>query len=341
MSALVTVTGITGFVGMRIAAQALNDGYRVRATLRNTRQGESVRAWISHAAPTDNLKFVQADLLADDGWDEAVTGAAYVIHVASPLILGGVPDDSVLFAPAVEGTDRVLRAAKNAGVTRVVLTSAAITAAGHITEGAATPTDFTPADDPRANVYTRSKIAAEEVVRNFAADNPSGPEVVTINPGVIIGPPLNPKEDCESIALFQGIWSGAQPATPDLAFPMADVRDVANVHLSAMTTESLSGSRYLVSFTTEPQKLPDIARILRNHGNKKAPRLTIPTFVLRILARFNSDLRSLFTSTDGLSLKIDSSATKKDLEWQPMPFEQSVLDTAQALEQRQSTGDER
>jgi len=341
MSALVALTGVTGFVGMRIAAQALHDGYRVRATLRNPKQESTVRSWISQAAPTDNLEFVQADLVADDGWDEALFGTDYVIHAASPLILGDVPDESVLFAPAVDGTDRVLRAAKKAGVKRVVVTSTALTVAGHITEGPATPTDFTPADDPRANVYTKSKIAAEEIVRNFAAEHPSGPEVITIHPGVIIGPPLNPDEDSESIALFRGIWSGAQPAIPDLAFPMTDVRDVANVHLSAMTAENLSGSRYLVSFTTEPQKFPDIARVLRNHGNEKAPRLAIPTFVLRILARFNSEIRSLVTSTDGLTMKLDISATKRDLHWSPMSFEQSVLDTARALEQKQSTGNGR
>ena len=93
MSSLITVTGITGFVGMRIAGQALSDGYRVRATLRNPQQGESVRAWISQAAPTGNLEFVQADLLADDGWDKAMTGTDYVIHAASPLILGDVSSD--------------------------------------------------------------------------------------------------------------------------------------------------------------------------------------------------------------------------------------------------------
>lgn len=341
MSALIALTGVTGFVGMSIAAQALNDGYRVRATIRQPQQAESVRAWISHAAPTDNLEFVQADLVVDGGWDEAITGADYVIHTASPLILGKTSDDSVLLTPAVDGTKRVLRAAKRARVKRVVVTSSALTAAGHITEGLATPDDFTPADDPRVILYTKSKIAAEEVVRNFAAENQSGPEVVTIHPGVIIGPPLNPDEDSESIALFRDIWAGSRPAIPDLAFPMADVRDVANVHLSAMTTENLSTSRYLVSFTNEPQQLPEIARVLRNHGNKNAPRLTIPKFVLRILARFNNEIRSLVTSTDGLSMRLDISATKNDFDWQPMDFEQSVLDTAQALEQKQSIGNGR
>lgn len=341
MSALITVTGITGFVGMRIAAQALNDGYHVRATIRTPPQEDAVRALIAREAPTGNLEFAHADLLGDGGWDDAMSGAEYVIHAASPLILGKVPDERLLFAPAVDGTERVLRAAKNARVKKVVVTSTALTVAGHITEGLATPADFTPGDDPRATLYTRSKIAAEEVVRKFAAEDPSGPEVVTIHPGVIIGPPINPEEDSESIALFRGIWSGAQPAIPALAFPMADVRDVAKVHLSAMTADNLSTSRYLVSFSPEPQELADIARVLRNHGNTKAPRFSIPRFALRILARFNSEIRSLVSSTDGLSMKLDISATTKDFEWQPMAFEQSVLDTARALEPTQPTGNGR
>jgi dihydroflavonol-4-reductase len=149
---------------------------------------------------------------------------------------------------------------------------------------------------------------------------------------VIIGPPLDPAEDSESIALFRGIWSGAQPAIPDLRFPMADVRDVAQIHLAALTSDDTGTSRYMVSFTTEPQQFPDIARVLRRHGNKKAPRFTIPLFVLRLLARFSEEIRTLVKSTDGLSMRLDTSATVTDFSWEPIPFEQSVLDTAHALQ---------
>lgn len=332
MSELITLTGITGFVGMRIAEQALNSGYKVRATVRKLDHGDKIRTFIQKEAPTESLEFVRADLLSDDGWEEATDGADYVIHTASPLILGAVEDDSVLFGPAVDGTRRVLEAAKKAKVKKIVVTSTALTIAGHISGRMATPADFTPADDPRVTLYTQSKIAAEEVVLNFCAENPSGPEVVTIHPGVIIGPPLDPAEDSESIALFRGIWSGTQPAVPDLPFPMADVRDVAQIHLAAMTSDDTGTSRYMVSFGAEPQQFPDLARVLRSHGHKKAPRLTIPLFVLRILARFNEEIRGLVKSTDGLSMRLDTSATVKDFSWEPIPFEQSVLDTAHALQ---------
>ena len=332
MSELITLTGITGFVGMRIAEQALNNGFRVRATVRKLEHGVKVRSLIEKEAATDNLEFVQANLLSDHGWNEALAGADYVIHTASPLILGAVADESVLFGPAVDGTRRVLEAAKKAKVKKIVVTSTALTIAGHVSDRMATPADFTSADDPRVTLYTKSKIAAEEVVLNFSAENPSGPHVVTIHPGVIIGPPLDPAEDSESIALFRGIWSGTQPAVPDLPFPMADVRDVAQIHLAAMTSDDTGTSRYMVSFTTEPQQFPDIARVLRRHGNKKAPRFTIPLFALGLLARFNEEIRTLVKSTDGLSMRLDTSATVTDFSWEPIPFEQSVLDTAGALQ---------
>jgi nucleoside-diphosphate-sugar epimerase len=112
---------------------------------------------------------------------------------------------------------------------------------------------------------------------------------------------------------------------------MADVRDVAHIHLAAMTSASTGTSRYMVSFTTDPQQFPDIARVLRRHGNKKAPRFTIPLTVLRVLARFNAEIRMLVKSTDGLSMRLDTSTTVKDFGWEPIPFEQSVLDTAKAF----------
>ena len=331
MKPLITLTGISGFVGMRIATQALNDGYRVRATLRDLDQANRVQRLIGRQAPVDELSFTEATLTDDKGWAEAMIGADFVIHTASPLILGKVLDESILFAPAVDGTKRVLQAAKKAKVKRIVVTSTALTMAGHITEGIATAKDFTPIDDPRITLYTRSKIAADQVVQEFISSNPDGPEVLSVYPGVIIGPPIDPNEDSESIELFRGIWSGAQPAIPNIPLPMADVRDIAKIHISALTADKMSVSRYIVSFTTEPQYLPDIAKVLRANGNKRAPRLTIPMPVLRILARFNAQLRSLVSSTDGLTLKLDINTTMKDFDWKPISFEQSVIDTASAL----------
>lgn len=332
MSQTVVITGVTGFVGMRIAEAALNAGYRVRATVRNLDQAEKVRGFIAAEAETDALDFYPADLLSDDGWDAAFEGADYVIHAASPLILGNVADEKILMEPAIQGTRRVLAASLRQGIKKVVLTSTALTAAAHITEGDVTPEDFTPIEASGVNPYTKSKILAEQEVMSFAKANPDGPELVSILPGVIIGPPLNRDEDSESIGLFKGIWSGAQPLVPDISFPLADVRDVAAAHVNALTANTGPMSRFLVSFTTYPQRLIDIAFVLRESGNKKAPKRVIPRGVLRILALFNSELRSLVQSTEGLTMRLDSSKTREVLSWTPREFKQSVLDTAEALE---------
>jgi len=327
----VMVTGISGFVGLAVAAEALSQGFVVRATIRKREQEREIRRLLGDLANEDNLEFASADLLSDSGWDDAVRGCTYVIHAASPLIINKVKDESQLIKPAVEGTRRVLNASGNAGVSRVVVTSTILTVVGHIAEGLGGPDDYTPADWPGNTQYTKSKIMAEDATRAFMSQHPGEPAITTIHPGVIIGPPLRPDEDSESIALFRGVLNREQPVVPPLAFPMADIRDVAKVHVAAMTVPDRDNHRYLVAFSQEPQKIIDIADVLRAHGYSKAPKRQIPWPVLRLLALVNGEIATLVKSVDGLSLKVDTTTTQRDLAWTPIDFEQSVIDTARVL----------
>ena len=327
----VLLTGITGFVGLGIASELLTQGFQVRATVRRLDQEREARRLLGELATPENLEFVVADLLSDAGWAEAAYGCTYVIHAASPLIVGKVEDENQLIAPAVEGTRRVLNAAKQAGVTRVVLTSTALTVVGHISDGAGGPDDYTPADWPSNTTYTKSKIMAEDVARAFMRENPNGPAITTVHPGVIIGPPLRPDEDSESIALFRGSMNREQPLVPPVAFPLADIRDVAKVHVAAMTATDSDNHRYLVSFTEEPQRMIDIADALRASGYPKAPKRVIPWPVLRVVALFNSEIAGIEKSVRGRPMRLDTTTTQRDLSWTPMDFEQSVIDTARAL----------
>ena len=327
----VLVTGTTGFVGLAIASEALAQGFGVRATIRKPEQEAEIRNLLRGIATEDNLEFAQADLLSDVGWVEAMQGCTYVIHAASPLIIGKVKDEKQLMGPAVDGTRRVLNAAKAAGVTRVVVTSTALTVVGHITQGVGGPDDYTPVDHPGNMLYTTSKIMAENVVLQFMKDNPDGPAITTIHPGVIIGPPIRPDEDSESIALFRDVLERKQPAVPPIGYPMADVRDVATVHVAAMSVSDRDNHRYLVSFTEEPQKVIDIANVLRANGYPRAPKRQIPWPILRVVALFNSEIAGIVKSVEGLSMKLDTSSTQRDLAWTPITFEQSVIDTARAL----------
>lgn len=327
----VLLTGITGFVGLAIASELLTQGFQIRATVRKHEQEPEIRRLLGDLATQDNLEFVLADLLSDSGWTEAAKGCTYVIHAASPLVIGKVDDENQLIAPAVDGTRRVLHAAKEAEVRRVVLTSTALTVVGHITDRVGGPDDYTPAEWPDNTVYTKSKIMAEDVARAFMRDNPDGPAITTIHPGVIIGPPLRPNEDSESIALFRGIMNREQPLVPPVAFPLADVRDVGRVHIAAMTATDSDNHRYLVSFTEKPQKMIDIANALRANGYPKAPKREIPWPVLRVIALFNSEIAGIVKSVRGHSMRLDTSSTQSELSWTPMDFEQSVVDTAHAL----------
>lgn len=327
----VLLTGVTGFVGLGIALELLTQGFQVRATVRRLDQEREARRLLGDLATPENLEFVVADLLSDAGWAEAAHGCTYVIHAASPLIIGKVEDENQLIAPAVEGTRRVLNAAKQAGVTRVVLTSTALTVVGHISDGVGGPDDYTPVDLPSNTIYTKSKIMAEDVARAFMRENPDGPAITTIHPGVIIGPPLRPDEDSASIALFRGILNREQPVVPPIAFPMADIRDVATVHVAAMTATDVDSHRYLVSFTEEPQKMIDIANTLRANGYSKAPKREMPWPILRVVALFNSEIAGIVKSVRGRSMRLDTSRTQSDLSWTPIDFEQSVIDTARAL----------
>src|SRR5579862_1189378 len=122
---LVLVTGGSGFIGAHCILQLLDAGYRVRTTVRSLKREPDVRAMlnIGGADPGDSLSFVAADLTSDTGWPEAVAGCDFVLHVASPLPRSVPKDENEIIIPAREGTLRVLRAARDAGVKRVVLTS--------------------------------------------------------------------------------------------------------------------------------------------------------------------------------------------------------------------------
>ena len=239
----VLVTGASGYLGVACIAAALNAGYRVRGTLRSMRRVGEVRAMVTAAgADPSDIEFVEADLLADAGWSDAAAGCQRVLHVASPFPTGSPADEMELITPAVEGTRRVLAAARGAGVGRVVLTSSfAAIGYGHgdaqvlFTEDDWSVTDGLPA-------YPKSKTLAERAAWDYVADG--GPELTVINPVGILGPAFGP-DLSSSLELIKGMLAGATPAVPKVWFGVVDVRDVVDLHLRAMTDPAANGERFL------------------------------------------------------------------------------------------------
>jgi dihydroflavonol-4-reductase len=150
------------------------------------------------------LSFAVCDLTSDSGWAEAFDGVDALIHVASPFILREPKDEQEYLRPAVEGTRRVMRFARDAGVTTSVVTSTYLTMAGHMFAGTFGPEDHTPLGDPSINAYIRSKVAAEEALWDFVTSEAPDMSVSTIHPGAILGPPLGSDSAGTSVSTHPG-----------------------------------------------------------------------------------------------------------------------------------------
>ena len=265
--ALVLVTGGTGFVGSHCVASLLRSGYSVRTTVRTLDKAAKVRAAMQRAGidAGDRLTFAAADLMQDAGWDDAVRGCTYVLHVASPLPVGHPKDENEVIAPAREGTLRVLRAARDAGVKRVVLTSS-FAAIGYGHDHMTRP--FTESDwtDPRAkglSAYVKSKAIAERAAWDFIEREGGALELTAMNPVAIFGPLLN-EEVSSSINMISMQLAGKIPFAPQISFGTVDVRDVAELHVQAMTNPAAAGERFLL-VSGESISMLEMAKMLRAH----------------------------------------------------------------------------
>ena len=326
MTLRVLVTGISGYIGQHVGAELLKRDYEVVGTVRSPSKADATRTAISAVAPVDNLRFAEVDLLSDEGWDDAMQGCTYVIHVASPFVLAEPKDENDLIAPAVEGTRRVIGAAQRSGVRRLVLTSSTVAVVAGKPTGRYGPDSWS---DTTANIgaYAKSKTLAERAA--WEAISGSTMELSVINPGGVFGPSLGATADGQSVAMISDMVGGKMPMIPDIALGMVDVRDVARLHVAAMTVPEAAGKRFIAA-TAEPIELTHIAAVLREAGFSKAPSRKAPTVALRMMSLFDRQAKGSLPLL-GKKASFDNRATFETLDWQPTPMDTSFTEMATAL----------
>jgi nucleoside-diphosphate-sugar epimerase len=329
----VLVTGGSGYIGGWCVVDLLRRGYTVRTTVRDLGREAGVRDALGTLADTrERLSFHAANLTGDAGWDEAAQGCDYVLHVASPL---GVPeprDPDELIIPARDGALRALNAAIRAGVKRVVMTSsvAATSSPSSAPDGVSDETVWTDPDEPGIGAYARSKTIAERAAWDLIARSGGSTTLATVNPALVLGPVLS-RDFSDSVQVVQRLLSGKVPGLPRLGFNIVDVRDVADLHIRAMTAPEAAGQRFIAA--GDFAWMADIATLLRARLGDQAARVPTgkaPDFLLRLVALFDRDLR---TVTPGLGRKRTFSSAKAQamLGWRPRPLEETVLDCARSL----------
>lgn len=334
----VLLTGISGYIGLHCAQQLLNEGFEVRGSVRSAAKEKAVRETLSAASvDTTNLSIVELDLTSDEGWDEAVSGCDYVMHVASPYSAANPKHEDEMIVPAVQGTLRALRAAKNAGVKRVVLTSSALAMMASMKTGTFGPKDWADTNSADISTYAKSKTLAEKAAWDFIASQ-SGEaqmEMVSVNPGGVFGPPLGNDITGQTMTIIAQMLQGKIPMMANIAMPMGDVRDVAKLHVQAMTTPDAAGKRIIAS-AAEPSKLVEIAQILKSEGYKGPSTRVAPNILLRIMSLFDREAKGMVGML-GMNLHADNAQTRSLFNWTPRPFSESVLDAAAAVKAIQTS----
>ena len=333
----VLLTGASGYIGKHIALQLLNQGYSVRASVRSLSKSDEVRCavlphLIDKTKLDSRLTFVELDLEKDAGWDAALKGVDVLMHTASPFPIASPKDENELIRPAVDGTLRALNAAHNAGVHRVILTSSMAAIYGCDLPAGKSEHDetlWTDVSHPIGRVpYTKSKTLAEKAAWDYVKNSAPKIELTTINPVLVLGAPLD-KNFGSSISAVERILKGKDPMLPDIRFAIVDVKDVALMHVAAITNDATKGERLLAS--SETYSFVQIAKVLKStYPKSKVKTAQAPSLLIKFLSLFDGEIKAV-TPLLGKPMAISGAKAKRVLGISFIPVQVTLRDSADYL----------
>ena len=326
----VLVTGASGFIGLHCIAQLLQAGYQVKGSLRSRARESEIRNALSKVVNAENrLEICELDLLKDDGWDDAVSGCDYVMHVASPLLDREPKDQDEIIRPAHEGLMRAIKSSVRNKIKRFVMTSSfSAIGYGHVKDvfDESHWTDTT----QKIGAYNKSKAIAEKAMWDYldSLKDEEKIEAVAINPTLVIGASLSDDVGTSNIFL-QKMLDGSYPVVPKVHFGYVTVKDTAKAHVAAMTHPHANGKRFILA--ERCMWLFEVNKILRKHGYKKAPIRQAPNLLMKFLALFNNEA-SAIAGFVGKTKYTNSENAKNILNFNFENVEVGILEIAQQLE---------
>lgn len=334
----VLVTGGSGFLGGWCVVELLRRGYQVRTTVRDLSREAEIRAGVATEVEAgDRLSVTVADLTGDAGWEGAVQGCDYVLHVASPFPPAQPKDPDELIVPAREGTLRVLRASLEAGVERVVVTSsvAAIAGGAKAADMPLSEKNWTDLSFPGLSPYVQSKTIAEQAAWDFVRERDAVGKLAVVNPGAIIGPVLSEDRSFSLEAI--GRLLRGMPGVPRIGFSFVDVRDVAEMQIEAMTPAAAGGERFIA--VTEFLWMREVAELLRERlgpAASKVPKRAVPDLLVRAMGLFDPSVRTVVNQL-GKQISYSSEKARTQLGWSPRPIEETIVECARSLSGERGT----
>lgn len=323
----VFLTGASGFIAKHILRELLEQGYQVRASVRSDKRKDELQGLFPDAA----LEFATLDLTKDEGWQDALQGCDVLIHTASPFPLTEPKDPQDLIRPAVDGTLRAMRAAKAAGIKRVILTSSCAAIYKQADKPKMQPSDetnWTSPNDPSVGAYEASKTLAEKAAWDFVADTPDI-ALTTINPGAVFGPPMDDRYG-SSLELVEQLMTGKVPMAPPMDMVAVDVRDVARMHVAAIDLGATKGERFAAVSGT--YRLLDLGQMLKAWTpTLKTPGREAPVWLLRIMGLFSKDVKAVLANV-GRTLAVSGAKAEKTFGFKFIPVKDALIASAEAIQ---------